>query len=534
MNFRGLFQNKQIRSVLIGVGIFVALYLISSLFVIGGIPVFLAINDITAPVAGLSAAVLFALASQRKTDTVSRRLWLGMALGYLLWGIADLYWGVSEVIFKSDVPFPSWADLLFVVAYIPMISVLHTRLVSLRFNPNRRQRILMGISGTLLAAIVLVLVIWPIVQDWGNESAVEGVLNILYPMLDLVLAFYAGSILIRLRDARYANSWQMILTGLLLMTVSDLLFSYSSSQGLYLHDENINAVTILVDVTYALAYIFSLLGIYLYIKLREAKEAYVMRLEMAPLVRFYALVYTNRENQIISYSSNFHRLVNASPDANYRGVKLEEALELSEQDSKALTSALTAQDIISNVALTIMTAESQSRQVWLTALVHKDDSGAYNGADIALRANLNVPEYLLLPQGQEMSGVLRYLLAHAGSLSKDESPSLRAYFVEVIRLLSSLLHQFGGPTFQNALFSELSLTAMRSSFNVTFTNQVITVPEECEGQDLAQMLLPLLHAARIFTAGIVGEEVVQTEIGELELQLDQGILKDLEKYGMRV
>jgi hypothetical protein len=533
MEIRGLYQNKQVRRVLFCIGVITAIYLVFNILVIGGYPVFLITNDIASPVAALAAASLFGLAGHHQKDRVTRGLWVGMAIGLGLWGIADTIWSFYEIILKQDVVNPTIADLFFVLGYVPMYFALAIRIANLRVQPTRRQKQIQLVVSLLWIALTAIYVLRPILMQLDENSLLQAGLDIFYPLGDMGLAILASIILILLNKGRFALSWGLIFAGIFIMTVSDLLYSYSTWQDLYYPNGTVNALTVVVSTTYTLAYISCALGIYLHGKIQEAKEAYTMRLEMAPLVRFYALVYTNKQNQMISISSNFHYLVEAPAEADYHQVKLEEALALTEQDSKKLAHAIAEQEIISNYPLTITTADHQTRQVWVTALADKDASGDYNGANIALRANLNAPEYLRLPQGQEMGGVLRYLLARAGTLSKDESPSLRAYFVEVIRLFSSLLHQYGGTSFQHALFSELSLTAIKNNLDVTFTNQAITVPEECEGPDLAQTLLPLLHAARTFTASVVGDEVAKTEIEEFEHQLDPGIIKDLDKYGMR-
>jgi hypothetical protein len=104
----------------------------------------------------------------------------------------------------------------------------------------------------------------------------------------------------------------------------------------------------------------------------------------------------------------------------------------------------------------------------------------------------------------------------------------------MIRLLTSLLFQFGGNLFVKALFTELEQVRQQKNLPVELDNQVIRIPEGYEPERLAHNLRPLLQSARTYVAGLIGEQIVADEIREFEQQLSGTIRKDVGKYGLSV
>ncbi len=533
MEIRGLLQNPRFIKAAIIIGMLVAVFLVFNLFVIGGDVSFDDRNSIISPLAALITSFLFVQASIVKKDKVSRRIWLGMAAGFGLYGFADIIWAYYSIVLQQTVPYPSIADGIWTIGYIPLYYALFSRYRSLKAVPDRRQRwMIAGVSLVFLFFAALFL-FRPILAGLDPQRALEGFFNVFYPLGDLGLVILSCHILVLLREGRFALSWRLIVAGIFIMTLSDLLFCYATWHEMYYPQGRVNALTNLVDTTYTLAYIASASGIYLYRLVWELKETFVLRLEFAPSTRYYAFIGTDRDHKIISLSDNFYRLVNGRKDRSFYKQPLAEAFGVNHASLQAFAAQIASRGTVSNMPFLISTLDSQTREVWLSAVAIYDPEQNFNGANIALISDMVVPEELRWPRNQELVEMINYLLTQAGSRPKDESQAMRAYFLETIRLLSSMLFQFGGAQFNHALFRELEHTVQQEKLSMELNERAITIPEDYAGEALANLLIPLLQTARRYVAGMVGEQNVKDEIDDLEKHLPPAVLRDLDKYQLR-
>lgn len=533
MEIRGLFQNPRFGRALIITCVFAVLFLLSNIFVIGGDTFFSVTNTLISPAAALVACFLFCKASINKNDTVSHTLWSWMAIGFGLWGLADAIWAFYAVVLNETLTSPSIADLIWVAGYIPLYCALIIRVKTLKMSFTRGQRWLIFWVNSTLVVLAIVLVLLPIIRDFDSSRFLEGVVNLSYPLGDIGLMIMASHILILLKEGRFSLIWRLIFSGILIMTVSDLLYSYAIMHDLYYPDGTVNVLTNLTDTTYTLAYVSAGLGIYIYQFIWNLEKSFEIRLDTLVADRYHAFVATNRDNQLITVSNNFYCLVNGSAETDYYKQPLDTVLGIPPETLRYLMERIESQDLICNEPLTIATQDQQSRQVWVTAIAIFNPGREFEGVNIALTADIAVQDDLRLPKSKELSGMLNYLLSLAGSRPQDEVEAMRGYFLEIIRLLSSMLYQFGGAQFRNALFVELERTITERGLPVKIIDQVISLPETQDGKDLADLLLPLLLTANQFALDLIGKDIVHDDIQELEKPLSTTVLRDLDKYRLR-
>ncbi len=533
MEIRGLLQNPRFIKAAIIIGVLVGVFLVFNLFIIGGDAFFDDRNSLISPLAALITSFLFLQASTVKKDAASRRIWLGMAAGFGLYGLADAIWAYYSLVLQQTVPYPSIADGIWAIGYIPLYYALFSRYRPLKIAPEPRQkRVIAGISLAFLLFAAF-FVFRPILDDLDPQRALEGFFNIFYPLGDLGLVILSCHILVLLREGRFAMSWRLIVSGIFLMTLSDLLFCYATWHQLYYPQGRVNILTNLIDTTYTLAYITAASGIYLYRLVWELKETFVLRMEFAPSTRYYAFIGTDRNHKIITVSDNFYYLVNARKDRSFYNLPLAEAFGVNQASMQAFIALVASQGTVANMPFLISTLDSQTGEVWLSAVAIYDPEQNFTGANIALISDMVMPEGLRWPNSLELVGMINYLLTQAGSLPKDESQAMRAYFLETIRLLSSMLFQFGGAQFNHALFHQLAQTAQQEKLSIELNERAIAIPEDYAGEALANLLIPLLKTARRYVAGMVGEQNVKDEIDDLEKHLPPAVLRDLDKYQLR-
>jgi len=463
-------------------------------------------------------------------DVVTRRMWAGMGLGFFSWALADTIWSYYDIVLQQDIPYPSLADLFWGVAYLFFFIPLVARLRHLPVQPTPVQkRIVWGvvIFWTVLTSVV---VLYPIAMHFETSRFWEGILNIFFPTSDAVIAILATMLLILLGKGRFSLSWRWIFVGLSVMTVSDLFYSYATWRGLYYPDDQANFMSVWIDATYIAAYLISAFGVQIYRDIAASGKPIKVSLETRPVSRFYAMLFTNRNHTIISASSNLPVLIEAKDLTEITGKTFEQAFGLERDETQAFFDRLIRDGVVKNEPATLYTVRGYPCEVRLTAMADYDVRQQFNGANIAIQANLSVPEDQRLPSQKELQYDLNYLLSQTGILVKNESQSIQTYFIEGIKVLSGLVFQFGGEPFQKALFDEIQRVITEKSLPVQLDGLSLILPEDLEGQQLADVLHLILDSADRFVSGIVGYQVVRDEMSQMEKDLDPVVRNDVRAY----
>lgn len=162
----------------------------------------------------------------------SRRAWrwLGLGLGLVFLGQA---WLARYQLLGQTAPFPTWADLPFVLAYLPLIGSLISFLVA-----YHRAGFSIASHGRDVLAVVAVLTLgvagaWPVLRAavLAPSGGLGHALGIAYPILDLVLLAPALLVLLAVlpfRQGRVGGIWLAIIAGFAAWVAADILFAWPS------------------------------------------------------------------------------------------------------------------------------------------------------------------------------------------------------------------------------------------------------------------------------------------------------------------
>jgi hypothetical protein len=229
----------------------VLLYLAVNVFRIGGDHFVFGMNNNLANPLALIVTALTLLSWRRVTvGNHNRLLWSGLMVGWLLWTVAEFWWGINSII-GQEVPYPSWADFFWVIGYIPMAFALWNRIRSLPQSINMSQIIGIGAAFVISTGATIAFVLLPIVRNAASASLFENVLNILYPFGDLILLVLVLRILFSYQYGRYGRAWGWLSAGFILHSIAGILFSYANVAGIYYPGGQITLFsTVGVDVPY--------------------------------------------------------------------------------------------------------------------------------------------------------------------------------------------------------------------------------------------------------------------------------------------
>jgi hypothetical protein len=168
----------------------------------------LVIYDICVLISAVTAAVLATRLWRTfdKGETMSL-IWGNMALGLILWAAGEFIWSSDQIWGGNSLPYPSMADILWILGYVPFILALGIRLRTLRIKPDKWWQFVVFAVYGLVFVIVLFFVIKPIYNDTSSATMFEKIVNLIYPIGDLIVAFLATTLVMVLIDGILFSSW---------------------------------------------------------------------------------------------------------------------------------------------------------------------------------------------------------------------------------------------------------------------------------------------------------------------------------------
>ncbi len=188
-------------------------------------------------IALLVAGALVAFACRDRLDegNPARPAWALLAAGLFATLAGQLSLAPYQLVSGTS-PFPSVGDLYYVLSYPFFIAAFLVFLRAYReagFPMGSAAERLAIVAGVALLAVVLaVVVLRPVAA--GGADLLERILNVAYPVLDLVLLLPLALLLrvaLRMGTSRVGLVWGELLAGFVFLCLSDMLFAYFSVLG---------------------------------------------------------------------------------------------------------------------------------------------------------------------------------------------------------------------------------------------------------------------------------------------------------------
>jgi len=177
----------------------------------------------------------FACRDRLEPENPARPAWFLLSLGLLATFAGQLSLAPFQVA-RNETPFPSTADLFFLLSYPLLIAallvLLHAyREAGLPMGSVVERTAIVG-AVALLAALLVGPILEPVAATGG--PLLERILTVAYPVLDLVLLLPLALLLritLRLRGSRAGEVWLLLLTGFVFVCAGDICFAYFQSLG---------------------------------------------------------------------------------------------------------------------------------------------------------------------------------------------------------------------------------------------------------------------------------------------------------------
>jgi diguanylate cyclase (GGDEF)-like protein/PAS domain S-box-containing protein len=217
---------------------------------LGGKSFALTVDDLV-PVAGAGWAGWLCWRASRRASR-GRRSWLLLGIGSMCWAGGQAVWSWIELVEHHEVPFPSVADVGFLL-FVPFAIVGIAGLVD---SPAGRLSTMRALLEAFLVGSALLYISWvlelnAILHDTTQTLGVRALL-LSYPMADVVIVAVALFALVRSPRAG-VNALKWVAAGAAALALSDSGYAYLTTAGSY-------GATQLVDAGWLLGFVIIGLG----------------------------------------------------------------------------------------------------------------------------------------------------------------------------------------------------------------------------------------------------------------------------------
>jgi ABC-type branched-subunit amino acid transport system substrate-binding protein len=161
------------------------------------------------------------------------KMYISLAIGLVLWLIADIIWASYELIYHVAAPIPSLSDILWLTGY-PFFAYNLIATYRLFYNKFNKRVLIASIIGNV---IFLALLIWLTIgiSDFSSqEGGLMFAVLIAYPIMNALLTVPALSILLGLwKERPWSIPWTFKSLSLFCIVITDSWFAFIIISGLY-------------------------------------------------------------------------------------------------------------------------------------------------------------------------------------------------------------------------------------------------------------------------------------------------------------
>ena len=235
-----------------GVAVFVVINVAWLQFHWGGTWATQALTDISGAACASIVALMSFLAWRNEAGRDRRRPWGFLALAGSFWAIGEITWTIYELVLKREVPFPSFADIGFLVGY-PLAGLA---MIALPAGPHELPSRVRTVLDALIVGLCVLFVGWGTVlapiYHASTGSILEQGVGLAYPVFDLAVAAIVVFVIARTQRGR-RTTLMLLGSGLLALGIADTAFAYLTISNTY-------ASGIPTDAAWNMGYLLIALG----------------------------------------------------------------------------------------------------------------------------------------------------------------------------------------------------------------------------------------------------------------------------------
>ena len=153
-------------------------------------------------------------------------------MGMVFWFLGEVGWAIYTLVLGVEVPYPSIADVAWLIGYIPMIIAFQIYLRVFHFAISKKTFLAEVFTVVILSLALYGYLVSPILAGVAEEATAL-IFDIVYPTLDIVLFGSAMLGLFIFAKGKIAPAWLLISGAILTDVVADMVFGYTTLNGTY-------------------------------------------------------------------------------------------------------------------------------------------------------------------------------------------------------------------------------------------------------------------------------------------------------------
>lgn len=380
-----------------------------------------------------------------------RQEWTLLSIGIGLWTMAELLWAFLSYMLE-ETPYPSVADAFWVPGYVIILIAAYWRYRAIRIEWNPRTGWPLVVAFALLFMVVFGLVILPVLQV-QPESLLTLLLNLFYPIANLLLLYAALMLTVSFAGGRFSAPWRVLSVGLAMLSLSDILFIYSDASDLYIPNGRLTLLTVVVDVGNLAAYILLAYGMLLNQRLLNDKARSALTLTQpstGPAATQEVMIFVDNNDRVVFASYNILALLPEGKNGA-TGLPFVDVLRLSQADGQAILNELHASRRGHIEKYIVQYREDGTEMYgWLRGQANFNDLREYTGADLTCAV-----------QTREASGWVSAVRTLVFA-SQEEKLALD-YFIQRVHCLYEGISRMGGAAVSHAFETVFQEAASREN-----------------------------------------------------------------------
>ncbi|MGC9083664.1 MAG: hypothetical protein ACP5ME_10865 [Anaerolineae bacterium] len=210
--------------------------------------------------AAMGAWISFQIYRSIERGRQARRIWALLTAGMGFWSLAETTWTLYD--FLGAAPYPSWADLFYLIGNSLLIAffALQVRFLRLALQGWKR-RLAIGLI-LLFVTLVGIFVCAPMFAEPSRDWLEFGV-NLLYETHYLLMLMGATMLTLAVFGGVLGRGWIILAAGMWLYALSYQIFFYANWHDLYYPDNQATPLSIAFDLLYIASYLVILTGLHL-------------------------------------------------------------------------------------------------------------------------------------------------------------------------------------------------------------------------------------------------------------------------------
>lgn len=512
------------------VSLSVAIYIVINFFRIGGNSFIISLNNfIVTPLALGVTLLAFMLWRYIAVGSQNRLLWSGLTIGWTMWTTAELWWAIATLI-GQEIPYPSWADFFWLVGYIPMYIALWARIRSLPKMVNPVQKNGIGAISLVSLGLTVFFIFIPILQNGDPTAVLESILNLLYPLADIILLILVLQIFFSYQHGMYRRVWNWLTLGFIFFSLGDLGFAYANTVNLYYPDQQVNLLSTLgADIPYNLSYLFVLIGLVIMQSIQRVHHAIEnINAPLSLVPNTHLLIFTKGDNTVMDVSQNYERMFSVNMT---KGKTIQEVLGISTEDADTILKDSKANKIFKERKFHANTRLGQE-QVWVSGIVIFSPQGEYLGVYLLLRMltkDYSVDKLLTNHEKAMVSSIL----SKTGTKQKEEEEIrqlLANYYRAFLQGLYNRVFAEGGSIMADIFLTELQSVSKQHEWQIGIQPDNLLDATALSLSEAKEALPILLETAKQFVIEITDELSVNMIVQDVRSKFDEFTLGNISHF----